>query len=267
MKKKNKVFLGKNYIFIFGIPGSGTTIISKQLSKNIDSSLWLEPYFIWREELVNNKLDNFNESEFTEKVIFKIRNNFYKFYKKSKKKFLIEKEPRNILNFLIVKKIFPLSKFIFVKKKNSKKNLKTIKRKTNTRIKKTLFQDLSDIFKKLNEQKFLIFKLKLILYELKNFDRIKQYFIKYFSNKKIEWGLKISHKNRTLVLKNFEEFRLVLKIITQKLKYLDKSCYIVVNLEDFAKKYNKEIKRIYNFLDIKKFDNKKILFSKQRILK
>ena len=50
MKKKDKIFLGKNYIFIFGLPGSGTTIISKQISKNIDSSLWLEPYFIWREK-------------------------------------------------------------------------------------------------------------------------------------------------------------------------------------------------------------------------
>ena len=49
-EKKDKIFLGKNYIFIFGLPGSGTTIISKQISKNIDSSLWLEPYFIWREK-------------------------------------------------------------------------------------------------------------------------------------------------------------------------------------------------------------------------
>ena len=59
MKKKDKIFLGKNYIFIFGLPGSGTTIISKQISKNIDSSLWLEPYFIWREKINNKTFDNF----------------------------------------------------------------------------------------------------------------------------------------------------------------------------------------------------------------
>ena len=267
MKKKDKIFLGKNYIFIFGLPGSGTTIISKQISKNIDSSLWLEPYFIWREKINNKTFDNFKEPEFTEKVIINIKNNFYKFYNKSKKKFLIEKEPRNILNFLIVKKIFPLSKFIFIKKKETRKNLKTIKRKTKVRVKKTLIQDLNDIIKKLNEQKFLIFKIKLILYEIKNFDRLKQYFIKYFTNRKVEWGLKINHTNRALILNDYRKFNIVLDQINQKLKHLDKKDYIVVNLEDFAKKYNQEIKRIYKFLGIKKFNKRKILFNKNRILK
>ncbi len=267
MHKKDKLFLGKKYIFIFGFPGSGTTIFSKQLSKNIDSSLWLEPYFIWREKLINKNYDNFKEAEFTDKAIYNIRNNFFEFYKKSKKKFLIEKEPRNILNFLIIKKVFPYSKFIFVKKKNFQKNLKTIKRKTEVRVKKTLFEDFSDIFTKLKDQKFFIFQYKLILYELKNFDRIRQYFIKYFSNKKVEWGLKVSNDNRTIILKNDKEFKLILKKIEKKLKLLDKKSFITVNLEDFARKYDREIKRIYNFLDIKKINSKKIIFNKKRILK
>lgn len=266
MNKKNKIFLGKNYIFIFGFPGSGTTIISKQLSKNIDSSLWLEPYFIWREKLVNKNYDNFSEAEFNDEVIFNIRNNFFKFYKKSKKKFLIEKEPRNILNFLIIKKIFPYSKFIFVKKKKFQKNLITIKRKTKVRAKKTLFRDFLDILKKLREQRFFIFQLKLITYEIKNFDRVRQYFIKYFSNKKIEWGLKIYHINRIITLKNDIEFKLVSKKINKKLRLLEKKSYIVINLEDFAKRYKKELKRVHIFLGIKKPRSSKIIFSKNRIL-
>ena len=267
MNKKNKIFLGKNYIFIFGFPGSGTTIVSKQISKNIDSSLWLEPYFIWREKLINKNFDNFKESEFTDEVISNIRNNFFEFYKKSKKKFLIEKEPRNILNFLIVKKIFPYSKFIFVKKKKSHKNLKTIRRKTRIRAKKSLFQDFLDIYNKLRDQKFLIFQLKLIIYELKNFDRIKQYFNKYFSNSKIEWGLKVAHINKVVILKNDREFKFIVKKINQKLRLLDKKFYIIVKLEDFAGKYNQEIKRIHDFLGIKKLYNSKLIFDKKRILK
>ena len=116
MIQSNKDFLGQNYIFIFGFPGSGTTIFSEQLSRNLNSALWLEPYFIWRKKLKNKYFDNFQSKDFNEKIIKQIRADFYYFYKKSNKKILIEKEPRNILNFLIIKKIFPYSKFIFIKK-------------------------------------------------------------------------------------------------------------------------------------------------------
>ena len=114
---KNKNLLGKNYIFVFGFPGSGTTIFSEQLSKNLESVLWLEPYFVWRKNLKNKYFDNFKLEDLNETAINQIRADFHYFYTKSKKKFLIEKEPRNILNFLIIKKIFPYSKFIFIKKK------------------------------------------------------------------------------------------------------------------------------------------------------
>ena len=116
-----KIFKGKNYICIFGFPGSGSTILAKQLAYNLSASLWLEPYYIWRFNLTNNHQDNFNLNDFSKKIILEIRNDFYKFYKKSNKRYLIEKEPRNILNFLIIKKIFPEAKFIFIKKKKYEK--------------------------------------------------------------------------------------------------------------------------------------------------
>ena len=108
---------------------------SKQLSLNLDASLWLEPYYIWRKLIQEKNYDNFNSKNFSDQVINEIRKDFYNFYFKSNKDFLIEKEPRNISNFLIIKKIFPYSKFIFIKKKNLKDNLETILRKTNTRKK------------------------------------------------------------------------------------------------------------------------------------
>ena len=84
------------------------------------------------------KLKDLNET-----AINQIRKDFYYFHSKTKKKFLIEKEPRNILNFLIIKIIFPYSKFIFIKKSKIHNNFKTIK---HTPEKKSGLDSPSNLF-------------------------------------------------------------------------------------------------------------------------
>ena len=58
------------------------------------------------------------------------------------------------------------------------------------------------------------------------------------------------------------KFNIVLDQINQKLKHLDKKDYIVVNLEDFAKKYNQEIKEYTNSLGIKNLIKEKYYLTK-----
>lgn len=87
---------------------------------------------MWRKMLKNKSYDNFDNKDFSDDTVDKIRKDFLNFYIKSNKELLIEKEPKNIFNFLIIKKIFPYSKFIFIKK-NSLKKFKTILRKTDAR--------------------------------------------------------------------------------------------------------------------------------------
>jgi len=264
-KNLNKILLGKNYIFIFGFPGSGTTILSKQLSLNLDASLWLEPYYIWRKLIQEKNYDNFNSKNFSDQVINEIRKDFYNFYFKSNKDFLIEKEPRNIFNFLIIKKIFPYSKFIFIKKKNLKDNLETILRKTNTRKKNNKWSDLRDIFYKIKNQNFFIFRLKLILYELKNLDRIKEYFKKYLNFGTVRWGIKYKRNNKIIYSDNLKDYLFLQNKFKTDLKKLDKKIYISINLENFRLNFNKELEKIIIFLGKKNFKNRYKLIDSKRI--
>lgn len=264
--KKHNIFKGKNYIFIFGFPGSGTTILAKQLAYNLSASLWLEPYYIWRSNLTNNYQDNFNLNDFSKKKILEIRNDFYKFYKKSNKRYLIEKEPRNILNFLIIKKIFPESKFIFIKKKYKKKNFQTIKRKTMVRKNKNFSDDIYDIFKKFNEQEFLIFKLKLLFYELKNMDRVREYIKKYINIGNVRWGIKLKINNKYLYIDNEKNFQKIYSIYERKLKRLKKNSYILVELEKLALNFDHEFSKITKFIGKDNFINRTPIINKKRIL-
>lgn len=265
--KEYKIFKGKNYIFIFGFPGSGTTILAKQLAYNLSASLWLEPYYIWRFNLKNNYQDNFNLNDFSKKIIQDIRKDFYKFFKKSKKRYLIEKEPRNILNFLIIKKIFPEAKFIFIKKKYKKKNYQTIKRKTIVRKNKNFFNDVYDIYKKFNEQKFMIFKLKLLLYEFKNIDRIREYIKKYVNIGNVRWGIKLKINNKYLYIDNEKNFKKIYSIYKDKLKRLNKDNYIVIELEKLALNFENEFLKISKFIGKDNFTNRTCIINKKRILK
>ena len=266
MIQPNKNFLGQNYIFVFGFPGSGTTIFSKQLSKNLNSALWLEPYFIWRKKLKNKYFDNFQKKDFNEKIINQIRVDFYQFYKNSNKKILIEKEPRNILNFLIIKKIFPYSKFIFIRK-NIKNNLRTIKKRINNRKTQNILLDIKDFFIKLNQQKYLKFIILLFLYELKNFDRIREYFKKYSKLGKINWGIKFKIKNKVYHLDSSQNFKLIEKMQKKKIKMLNREDYIVVSLEKLAKDFDLEYSKVINFIGKDKFKNRKMILDKKRIIK
>ncbi len=263
--QSNKDFLGQNYIFIFGFPGSGTTIFSEQLSENLNSSLWLEPYFIWRKKIKNKYFDNFKNQDFNVNIINQIRSDFYNFYNKSNKKILIEKEPRNILNFLIIKKIFPYSKFIFIKKK-IKNNIKTIKKRIDKRKNQNFLFDIKDFIIKLNQQKYLRFIFLLLLYELKNFDRIREYFKKYSKVGQINWGIKFKIKNKVYYLDSFRNFKLVEKMQKKKLKMLNNRDYIVVSLEKLAKNFNLEYSKVIKFIGKDKFINKKIILNKNRII-
>ena len=264
--KEIKIFKGKNYIFIFGFPGSGTTILAKQLAYNLSASLWLEPYYIWRFNLINNYKNNFNFNDFSKKIILEIRNDFYKYYKKSNKRFLIEKEPRNILNFLIIKKIFPEAKFIFIKKKYIKKNFQTIKRKTTVRKNKSLINDIHDIYKKINEQKFLIFKLKLLYYEFKSMDRTREYIKKYINIGNVRWGIKLKINKKYLYVDNEKNFQKIYSIYKDKLKRLKKDNYIVVELEKLALNFENEFLKISKFIGKDNFINRTCIINKKRIL-
>ena len=264
---KNKNHLGKNYIFVFGFPGSGTTIFSEQLSKNLESVLWLEPYFVWRKNLKNKYFDNFKLKDLNETAINQIRADFHYFYTKSKKKFLIEKEPRNILNFLIIKKIFPYSKFIFIKKKKFKNNFKTIERKTNSRKKKFIIFDIKDFIIKLKQQKFVKFMFSLIIYELKNIDRISEYFKKYSKIGKVTWGIKLKLNNKIFYLDNIKKFKLLEEMQKAKLKKLNNKDYIVISLEKLAKNFKMEYKKVIKFIGKDNFINYNVILNKKRILK
>ncbi len=266
-EKKNNLILGKNYIFIFGFPGSGTTIFAKQLSKNINSILWLEPYYIWRKSLKNKIFDNLENSDFSKKIISQIRYDFFDFYNKSKKKFLIEKEPRNILNFLIIKKIFPKSKFIFIRKTKQKDNIKTIKRKINIRKNKNIFTDLKDIIIKLNDQKYLKFMIKILVYEIQNIDRIKEYFNKYFKIKKVRWGIKLKIDNKPFYVDNANKFKIINSLLNKKLEKLDRKSYIIINLEKLAKNFRLEFGKVVKFIGKENFENNINIMDKKRILK
>lgn len=265
IKKLNKTLLGNKYIFIFGFPGSGTTILSKQLSLNLDASLWLEPYYIWRKWIKEKNYDNFNSKAFSDKIINEIRKDFFKFYIKSNKNFLIEKEPRNIFNFLIIKKIFPYSKFIFIKKKNLKDNLETILRKTNTRKKKNKWSDLRDIYYKIKNQNFFIFRIKLILYELKNLDRINEYFKKYLNFGTVRWGIKYKTNNKIIYSDNLKDYLFLYNKFKTDLKKLDKKMYINIDLENFGLNFDKEMEKMTIFLGKKNFKNQKKLIDIKRI--
>lgn len=264
--KKNKKFLGENYIFIFGYPGSGTTIFSEQLSKNLDSAVWLEPYFIWRKNLKNKYFDNFKLKDLNETAINQIRKDFYYFHSKTKKKFLIEKEPRNILNFLIIKIIFPYSKFIFIKKSKIHNNFKTIKRRIISRKKKNILSDIQDFVIKLKQQKFFKFMFLLIIYELKNTDRIREYFKKYSNVGEVTWGIKVKLNNKIIYLDNIKNFQLLEKIKSAKLKKLNNKDYLVVSLENLAKNFKMEYKKVIKFVGKDNFVNYNHIINKKRIL-
>ena len=269
MKKQNRdnqIFKGKNYIFIFGFPGSGTTIFAKQLLFNLSATLWLEPYYIWRYSIDNNSQDNFDTKDFSKEIIHKIREDFFTFYKKSKTNFLIEKEPRNILNFLLIRKIFPLSKLIFIKKKNLYKNFTTISRKTKIRKKKNLYTDIIDILQKLKEQKFLKFKFKLLFYEIRNLDRIVEYIKKCSGFGVVRWGIKLKINNKFLYIDSSKNFKLVNSFFNKKLNKLNKKSYIIVELEKLASNFDKEYSKVVKFIGKRNFNNKKSIINKKRIL-
>jgi hypothetical protein len=59
---------------------------------------------------------------------------------------------------------------------------------------------------KIKNQKFLIFKFQLIFYELKNFDRIKEYIKKYLNFSTVRWGIKYKYKNKFLYSDNLDDY-------------------------------------------------------------
>ena len=138
--------------------------------------------------------------------------------------------------------------------------------KTTVRKNKSLINDINDIYKKVNEQKFLIFKLKLLYYEFKSMDRIREYIKKYINIGNVRWGIKLKINNKYLYTDNEKNFKKIYSIYEGKLKKLKKNSYIVVELEKLALNFENEFLKISKFIGKDNFINRTSIINKKRIL-
>lgn len=105
---------GNAFVFIVGSPRSGTSILGEILDRHDLISQWFEPYFVWDHYFRNHPDDGRSDREATPRVVNQIRNDFFRYLKKSQSTLVVDKSPRNSLKIPFIRKIFPEARFIHI---------------------------------------------------------------------------------------------------------------------------------------------------------
>lgn len=101
-------------IFIVGAPRSGTTFVGVALEKHPDIAVWPETNNVWMWGHAYKLDDTLSEKDLTPKIKKHIEEKFFRYLKKSGRKRICDKTPRNCLRLRYVLAVFPDAKIIHV---------------------------------------------------------------------------------------------------------------------------------------------------------
>lgn len=109
-----KTTIDNSLVFIVGSPRSGTTILGEILDKHRAIAQWYEPYFMWDRHFRNAPDDVRTAADATPKIKKQIHRSFSRYRRKSGKKIIVDKSPRNSLKIPFILEIFPNARFIHI---------------------------------------------------------------------------------------------------------------------------------------------------------
>jgi hypothetical protein len=157
--------------FLVGSVRSGTTILGNILDYHRDIRQWHEPYFIWENHFSVQDDDVWSREEMTEKAKKSIRNEFFTYARLSGNRLVVDKSPLNVFNIDIIKEIFPEALWLHIFRDGRDVTL-SIKKEWEKRAAMVTQRNYKRLFRVgtrfLNRQPFWRYRMKAILFELKN---------------------------------------------------------------------------------------------------
>lgn len=180
-------------LFILGSPRSGTTVLEEILSCYPDIAEFYEPYYLWERFFYADKDDIWDSNRLNENIINKIRREFSRYAKKSRKTLILDKSPLHSFNIPIINIIFPQAYWIHIVRDGRDVTL-SIKKEWDKRKKIVQEKNFAALFqttrRMLKRQPFWRYKLMAITYELNRSFSLNPY---HYLNKSrwkggIGWG-------------------------------------------------------------------------------
>jgi Sulfotransferase family len=251
--------------FVLGAPRSGTTLLGNLLGccdKVVD---WIEPNFVWDHYFRDYPDDVRTEKDYNEIVKNQIIRDFRSYQKHYRGKVIIDKTPRHTLKIPFIQKIFPKGKFIHIIRDPRDSVLSFyIKRKL---LKDRLGPKNGNIFKSFAEFKDFIHAKKLIRHKIR-----AVWFETHFSpNKKkhynsLRWNGNVEegprfkkweevYNNSSLLEFISHQYLESINAVESAKKNVSESKYYELRYEDLITNTEKEMKDLFNFLEIKLEDN------------